>query len=133
MKYSIVIALLLSIGCSAINSVGDHTYLIWKIGQPIDDAKTPPDFVVSPQEIYSVIPITKYSWNIYADDENYYLSADIQKLSSPSGDNSSLARRNGIRINGKSRDEIEKINSFKGTNKFISVNNLRSITKGTEQ
>ena len=94
---------------------GNYTYLVWRFDKPIENAQTPRGFVVSPQEIQKIIPDRKYGYNIYADLNNYYISSAIQKISK-TGDNASLAKRNGIRISGKDRKEFEERLNGKRTN-----------------
>jgi len=85
-------------------------------GADIAEASTPDGFVVTVDEVQSVVPLTKYAWNIYADSEHYYLSSAIQKLTSKSGDNSWLAGKNGIRIKGTDRSDIAILESLAAEN-----------------
>lgn len=102
-------AVLMLGGCSAVLSPFDKVALVHQHTADIAHASTPAGFVVTPQEIKKVVPITKYAWNIYADRDSYYLSSAIQKFTSTTGDNSWLAKKNGIRISGTSRSDIEKL------------------------
>ena len=111
-------------GCSTFKSQFDKVELVWKYSDPIEHAKTPAGFVITPQEIKEIIPLTKYAWNIYADEENYYLSSAIQKLSSKTGDNSHLAKKNGIKIKGTNRDTLEEIK------KDMDARGIRMIDSG---
>ena len=86
-------------------------------GQDIANAKTPRGFVVTVDEIQDVVPLTKYAWNIYADRESYYLSSAIQKFTSKTGDNSWLAKTNGIRISGTDRSDIETLKKLESSNR----------------
>jgi hypothetical protein len=101
------LSLLLS-ACSTLLSGFDKTKPVHIHGGDIGCAKTPPGFVVTVREVYAVKPFEKYASNIYADSENYYISSAIQKLT-PSGDNSWLAKRDGIKIRGKDRSDIEAL------------------------
>ena len=103
-------------GCSAVFSSFDKVTLVHRHTANIAYASTPNGFVVSPQEIKKVVPITKYAWNIYADRDSYYLSSAIQKFTSKTGDNSWLAKQNGIRISGTSRSDIEKLRVLASNN-----------------
>lgn len=105
----IIVASLVLGGCSAVFSSFDRVTLIHLHTANIATASTPKGFVVTPQEIKKVVPITKYAWNIYADRNSYFLSSAIQKFTSKTGDNSWLARQNGIRISGTTRSDIEKL------------------------
>lgn len=118
-------------GCSTLKSQLDEVHLIWTYSNPIESAKTPEGFVVTPQEIKEVVPLTKFAWNIYADRKNYYLSPALQKISSKTGDNSHLAKENGIKIEGVTRDTFDKIKDdidVSGT-RFISPERLRELTE----
>ena len=103
-------------GCSALLSSVDKIRPVHMHGGDVDEASTPAGFVVTVDEVRSVVPITKYVWNIYADTENYYLSSAIQKLTSKSGDNSWLAGKNGIRIKGTDRSDIETLKKLAAEN-----------------
>lgn len=107
-KYLIVILLFVSV-----NAVAGKPKLIWQVGENIDYVEKPNGFVVTPKEIHSVIPLTHSKWNIYADENSYYLSSGVQKLLSKTGDNSYLAKTKGIKISGKTRKEFELINKAK--------------------
>ena len=96
----ILTVVLLASGCGSIKSSFDDVYLVWKFGDEIEKVSTPKGFAISPKDIYEIIPLTKYSWNIYADRENYYISSGIQKVLSKTGDNSVLAKENGFKIGG---------------------------------
>lgn len=101
------------VGCSALFSTVDRVVLVHEHSMDIKRAVTPPGFVVTPEEVREVAPVTKTAWNLYADREFYYLSSAVQKLSSSSGDNSWLARENGIRIRGSDRGDLEKLRALK--------------------
>lgn len=128
-------AALLLVGCSAYKSAFDEVFLVWSMGTPIEEAKIPEGFTVTPEEIKEVIPLTKYGWNIYADGKFYYLSSGIQKISSKTGDNSYLAAENGIRIEGKSRGTLVRIkDDIKASGfSFITPERLRELTNQVEQ
>lgn len=100
-------------GCSALFSTVHRVTLVHAHSTDISGAMTPPGFVVTPKEVREVAPVTKYAWNLYADQNSYYLSPAMQKFSSSSGDNSWLARENGIRIRGTDRSDIEKLQALK--------------------
>lgn len=100
--------------CSAVFSEMDRVEPVYLHGQAVASATTPAGFVVTVDEIFQTIPLTKYAWNIYADRENYYLSSAIQKFSSKSGDNSWLAKTGGIRIRGCDRSDMEQLEKFGG-------------------
>ena len=105
------------VSCSALFSSVDKIDPVYMHGQDITTAKTPDGFVVTVDEIREVVPLTKYAWNIYADSENYYLSSAIQKFTSKTGDNSWLAKRNGFRISGTNRRDIEALKSSARNNR----------------
>lgn len=107
----------LSVGCSAIYSSVDKIEPVYLHGQDVSTAKTPSGFVVTVDEIREVVPLTKYAWNIYADSENYYLSSAIQKFTSKTGDNSWMAKENGIRISGTDRRDIEQLKKLPSSNR----------------
>ncbi len=98
--------------CTAVRSWFDDVYLVHQFNTPVNGVGTPEGFVVTLDEILKIIPITKYGWNIYADKENYYLSKGIQRLFAKTGDNSFLARKNGIRIAGKHRRDYKLIEEY---------------------
>lgn len=101
----LALAILLS-SCLTNQRKGNNAYLVCRYDRPIESAKTPYGFVVTPQEIQKLIPDRKYGYNIYADLNNYYISSAIQKFSK-TGDNAALAKQNGLRISGKDRKEFE--------------------------
>lgn len=101
------------VGCSALFSTVDRVTLVHEHSTDIRRAITPPGFVVTPEEIREVAPVTKYGWNLYADRDSYYLSSAVQKLSSSTGDNSWMAKENGIRIRGTDRRDLEKLQDLK--------------------
>ena len=117
--------------CSSVRSWFDGVQLVYQFNTSIEGAKAPEGFVVTPREIRSITPLTKFGWNIYADNEYYYLSAGIQKLFSKTGDNSCLAKKNGIRIKGTSRDDFEMLVAYKKKNelKYFSAKQLRTLMK----
>ena len=98
-------------------SMGDKIEPVHIHGQDLSTAKTPSGFVVTVDEIREVVPLTKYAWNIYADSESYYLSSAIQKFTSKTGDNSWLAKTNGIRISGTDRSDIETLKKLESSNR----------------
>ena len=120
-------SILLLVGCSSIVSIFDDTYLVWKNGMDIKKAETPKGFTISPQEVYQLRPLTKYSWNIYADNSNYYISSGIQKV--VGGDNSALAKKNGFKIPGNDRKLYNKLINAKGERKHLSMGKMREIIK----
>jgi len=103
----LLLCLLGGTGCSADESVGDGVRLVHRHDQPIDEAMAPPGFVVTPQEVLTTLPIEKWGHSLYADEEFYYLSDTMQKFTSKTGDNSALAKRNGVRVSGINRKDIE--------------------------
>ena len=112
------------VGCSALLSSLDKIEPVHLHGSDITEAITPKGFVVTIEEVRSVVPITKYAWNVYADSENYYLSSAIQKLTSKSGDNSWRAGQNGIRIKGTERGDIDRLQNSRRT---VSPSGLREL------
>ena len=109
-------------------SVFDGTYLVHRVNRDIEKVETPQGFVVTVQEVASIRPLTKFGWNIYADNNNYYLSPAIQKVVSTTGDNSYLAKKNGIRIPGKDRAVFEKIMAAEGDKQTIDIEVMRRIS-----
>jgi len=103
------ISLILFSGCSAVLSTVDKVELVHLYNGELAAASTPAGFVVTPEEVAQHVPLTKFGWNIYADSEYYYLSSAVQKFTSKTGDNSWLAKENGIRIKGTDRSDIEKL------------------------
>ena len=99
--------MLVAAGCSAAQSIGDGVRLVHRYDWPIEEAKTPHGFVVTPQEVWATLPREKFGHNLCADDEFYYISNTAQKLTSKTGDNSAIAKRDGVRVSGKSREDIE--------------------------
>ncbi len=104
--------LLLLSRCTAVKSWFDDVHLVHRFNTPVSGAKTPNGFVVTPSEVRELVPLTKYGWNIYADKEYYYLSKGIQRLFTKTGDNSFLARKNGIKIAGTNRKDYELVKRF---------------------
>ena len=128
-RHLITLLILSTASCSYIASKFDSVYLVCLANTCNESTKTPPGFVVTPQELTEFTILTKTGWNIYADNEYYYLSSIIQKFTSKTGDNSHLAKENGIRINGTNRNDIEIINKYlRKTNRtVITPNQLRAI------
>jgi len=113
-----VIITLLFARCTVVRSLFDGVELVHQFNTDINQAKTPEGFVVIPQEIRKITPLTKYGWNIYADKENYYLSKGIQRMFTKTGDNSCLAKKNGIKISGTKRGEYDSVIEYmKSANK----------------
>jgi hypothetical protein len=93
----------------------------------IESVRTPYGFTITPKEIYDVIPLTKYNWNIYADKQNYYISSGVQKVLSKTGDNSALAKKTGYKIGGRDRVLYKKLVEAKNPYGNIIPAKLRSI------
>ena len=119
LNWTVLLGLVFCSGCSAFLSTMDKVQLIHRYNVELALITTPPGFVVSPQEVAKYIPLTKFGWNIYADSENYYLSSGIQKFTSKTGDNSWLAKQNGIRIQGTDRSDIQKLQKLNSQNRNI--------------
>ncbi len=107
-----LIVLLLFSRCTAVRSWFDDVYLVHQFNTPINGAKTPEGFVVTSSEIRELVPVTKYGWNIYADKENYYLSKGTQRIFTKTGDNSFLAKKNGIKIAGTNRRDYDLVKEY---------------------
>ena len=120
MSYSKIIVLvivtlsisLLLVRCTAVRSWFDNVYLVHQFNTPVDEAKTPKGFVVTVKELRGITPFTKFGWNIYADENNYYFSSGVQRLFAKTGDNSCLARKNGIKIAGTDRKDYELVMDY---------------------
>ena len=131
MKQNLLFLLILFIlfGCSPIKSVFDGTSLVWSAKQDIETAVTPQNFVVSVKEVQSLIdPFQKLSWYIYSDSNSYFIS-EAQTLIPGLHINSEMARENGIKIDGTSRETYLFIKKSLGSKKYCSFNKLRDILK----
>ena len=114
-------------GCSTIASLFDDVSLVWNKNIDIESVETPQGFVVSPIEIYGLVerPI-KFSWELYSDRRNYYLSP-LNSLVPFESNNSKLAKNYDLKICGISRkqfDEIREQLREKGTR---TISSLKSI------
>lgn len=131
MKYILLLIIyFLLTSCSAVISLFDGVHLLYRYDDgDINAVEKPKDFVVSPSEIKNIIPITKSGWNIYVDKNSYYISSALQKISSPSGDNSYYAKKDGVAISGVDRDDIEKIKNYmlKSNRTHLHPRELRRI------
>ena len=105
-KYRIfffVIVLLFETGCvSYISSYFDDIDPVWtKDTPPTENVEPPNGFKITPSETFEIVRnkpwalSMKHIWHIYADSKYYYVHDSCL------GSNSSLAKRYGVKIDGK--------------------------------
>ena len=117
------------VGCSSLKSAFDSTYLLWSSDKRAENVKTPPEFVVSFEEVHSLIhPLQKFGWYIYADSNSYFL-VETQTLIPGFYVNSNMARKHGVKIDGKSRETYLYLKESLGNYKNYSFEKLREALK----
>lgn len=117
----VAIIILFFARCTVVRSLFDGVHLVYRFNTSIKETKTPPGFVVTPQEIRKITPLTKFGWNIYADKEYYYLSKGIQRMFTKTGDNSCLAKKNGVKIAGTHRGDFELVINYMRKNELKRI------------
>ena len=109
----------------------DDTYLVSKIGTEPEEWKTPEGFVVTAQEMWSVIedfPLSKIRYNLYASKDSYYISRGDKRLLSKTGDDSNIAKKYGIRVYAKDRKTYEEILKSKDeTERWYSIPEINKL------
>ena len=94
------------------SDVGDgDPFLVWSHTHPISAAATPPGFAVTPREIHRCIPDSGYPFNLYADATSYYLVSAGGRSAGTTSATSVRVRRDGIRISGTGRRDIEALDA----------------------
>lgn len=106
-------------------SAFDDINLVWEVG---DKAPTdsPEGFVVNPEEINSLLGPMKFSWKIFADSRNYYLSP-LDNLLPLVGNTSYHAKNNGIQICGTERKQYESLKGKVGEQGAASFGALKQL------
>jgi hypothetical protein len=110
---SLFIVALLTSGCTAFRSQFDDLLLVYASGQN-ESPVTPTGFVVTPDEMISLVPQSKIGFRLYADRDAYYLreEKDVMGLSTATKTNSQYAKKYGLRVNGRSREEFEHLRRY---------------------
>jgi hypothetical protein len=99
--------------------------LVYSSGQSASPS-TPAGFVVSPEEMISLVPVMKIGFRLYADRQAYYLreEKDVVGVTSLAKTNSQYAKERGLRVEGRTRDEYEYLKRFQTEHPGASIDTL---------
>ena len=128
MKKNLLFLIILLSGCAFTHSAFDDVTLVWAHGDNISEAKTPTGFEVIPVEVKGLVGPMKFSWRIYADQKNYYLSP-IRNLYPGFGNNSHSAKKYGYKVCGINREMYQLIRKSLGDGKTRPIQTLHGLVE----
>jgi hypothetical protein len=111
-----------------VQSIFDGVDLVWNPGMDIGSVSAPEGFVVTPAEVHGLVGLMKFSWQIYADENNYYLSP-LNSLYPGFDHNSYYARESGYRVCGTDREMFELIKAKLGESKARPIEALSGVVR----
>jgi hypothetical protein len=107
----LIISFLFLTGCLTTHSPNNKVRLLWKSGMAIENIATPKDFVVTPQEVHALMPMSKTIQKIFVDSNDYYISPPLLFGGGASKTTSSV-KQNSTKISGINRNDLNRHKDF---------------------